>query len=183
MYKYLITSSDISKSDKDFFRLTLYKQLKKYKPHYVLYRDKSNTNYALDAVDFIEVCSEFKNIKNFLHQNADLAKELGATGVHLTSKQFDKISYAKQLGLEVVISTHTHEEVLLAQKLGADALTYSPIFYSQNKGEPKGIEDLKTVVEKSNTNIFALGGVVTQEHVDMIAKTGAYGFASIRYFS
>jgi len=84
--------------------------------------------------------------------------------------------------LYVIISTHTHEEALKAQTLGADAITYSPIFPSPNKGEPKGLEDLKEIVDKIEIPIFALGGITTEEQVNTVLATGAYGFASIRYF-
>jgi thiamine-phosphate pyrophosphorylase len=160
----------------------LHAQLKKHHPTHALYRDKSNQNYTLQAAHFVEVCSQFEDIKSFIHQHVDLAKELGATGVHLTSSQFGEIRRAKELGLEVIISTHTHEEVVMAQKLGADAVTYGPVFASPGKGEPKGMDDLKELLSKCDINIFALGGIVENLHVDMIEQSRAYGFASIRYF-
>lgn len=182
MYKYLITSKEFYTNDSELFREILTNQLKKHQPGYALYRDKLNKNYRNQAAVFVEVCAEFEHIKSFIHQDVNLAKELNATGVHLTSKQFEEITKAKEAGLEVIVSTHTHEEVLLAQKLGADAVTYSPIFASPDKGEPKGVDDLKELLEMCEINVFALGGIVTQEHVDMIKQTKAYGFASIRYF-
>ena len=117
-----------------------------------------------------------------MHGDYTRANTLKADGVHLTSTQFDVIPDAKALGLYVIISTHTHDEALKAQELGADAITYSPIFASPNKGEPKGLEDLKEIVAKIRVPIFALGGITTQEHINAVSTTGAYGFASIRYF-
>lgn len=172
MKKYFITSKKNS----------LYVQLKKHSPHYVLYRDKLNLNYDKEAKEIFDICAKFQDIKFFIHQKIKLAKDLGATGVHLTSKQFDEIKIAKNLGLEVIISTHTKEEVLKAQKLGANAVTYSPIFVSPEKGEPKGIDDLKNLLNESTIKVFALGGVVDTLHVELLDKTDVYGFASIRYF-
>ena len=180
--KYLITSREFYTDTPAVFRNILHEQFKKHIPDYALYRDKSNPNYNIQAAHFVEVCGQFENIKSFIHRDADLAKELNAVGVHLTSAQFDKIEYAKSLGLEVIISTHTHEEVLKAEKLGADAVTYSPIFSSPGKGTPKGIDDLKVLLNKCSVNVFALGGIVTEEQVSEIEKTEVYGFASIRYF-
>ena len=180
--KYLITSREFYTDTPAVFRNILHEQFKKHMPDYALYRDKSNTNYDIQAAHFVEVCSQFQSIKSFIHRDADLAYELNATGVHLTSTQFDKIEYAKSLGLEVIISTHTHEEVLNAKKLGADAVTYSPVFSSPGKGSPKGIEDLKVLLNKCSINIFALGGIVEEKQVADIEKTAAYGFSSIRYF-
>jgi thiamine-phosphate pyrophosphorylase len=172
MKSYLITSK---KSYKE--------QFAKHSPDYALYRDKSNLNYDTQAADFIKVCQEFNNIKSFIHQKVDLAKKLNARGVHLTSSQFDEIQEAKNKNLEVIISTHTHEEVLKAQKLGADGVTYSPIFDSPKKGEAKGIDDLSELLKKTNIKVFALGGIVTDEEIRFIKETSVYGFASIRYFN
>jgi thiamine-phosphate pyrophosphorylase len=157
-------------------------QIKKSPPDYVLYRDKENPAYSTDAELFVNACKEFENIKCFIHQDVDLAVKLGADGVHLTSKQFDKIKYAKSKNLEVIISTHSFDEVKKAQILGADAVTYSPIFSTPNKGEPKGVDELKKLTDSVDIKVFALGGITTQKEIEKIEKTGAYGFASIRYF-
>ena len=63
-----------------------------------------------------------------------------------------------------------------------DFVTYSPIFETPNKGEAKGIENLKTMVDRYNIPIIALGGIITEEQIKAVKETGAYGFASIRYF-
>jgi thiamine-phosphate pyrophosphorylase len=170
MKKYLITANPS------------YFQLRKYMPDFALYRDKETENYAMQAENFVQMCKPFKKLKVFLHQDYALAKKLGANGVHLTSHQFDDIPKAKELGLEVIISTHTHDEVHIAEAMGADYVTYSPIFASPGKGEPKGVQDLESIVGMVDVNIFALGGILTQEEVDVVATTGTYGFASIRYF-
>jgi thiamine-phosphate pyrophosphorylase len=182
MQKYLITSREFYTDTPAVFRSILHEQMQIHRPTYVLYRDKSNPDYDSQAEYLVQVCSQFENVKSFIHQKPLLAKELGATGVHLTSKQFDKVLDAKRLGLEVIVSTHSHEEVLKAQELGADAVTYSPIFTSPGKGEAKGVEDLKELIKKTSIKVFALGGIVGQNQVDEIEKTQAYGFASIRYF-
>ena len=182
MQKYLITSREFYTDTPAVFRSILHEQIQEHTPSFALYRDKSNPDYAIQAAHFVEVCSQFESVKSFIHRDADLAKKLNAVGVHLTSTQFDKIEYAKSLGLEVIVSTHSKDEVLNAQKKGADYVTYSPIFTSPNKGEPKGIEDLKELLQGCSINIFALGGIVSDEQIKEIEKTDAFGFASIRYF-
>lgn len=174
MKKYLITSPESYSS--------LEQQLGIHTPEYVLFRDKVTKSYKKESESFVALCKAHKKVKTFLHQDSDLAKELGADGVHLTSLQFDKIVYAKELGLEVIISTHTHKEVLKAEKLGVDGVTYSPIFTSPGKGKPKGLKDLESLLEKSSVKVFALGGIISSKEVDSLADINPYGFASIRYF-
>lgn len=182
MQSYLITSREFYTDTSAVFGSILHEKIQIHLPTYALYRDKSNPDYDTQAEYHVKVCSQFENVKSFIHQKPDLANELNATGVHLSSKQFDKIEYASSLGLEVIVSCHTHEDVLKAQKLGADAVCYSPIFSSPGKGDAKGIDDLAQLVKMTNIKIFALGGIIDKSHVEAIESTGAYGFASIRYF-
>ena len=182
LQKYLITSREFYSDTPAVFREKLHSQFVKHLPNYALYRDKANPHYAVVAEHFVEVCNQFENIKSFLHSDIDLAKKLYAYGVHLTSLEFDKIEKAKSLGLKVIISTHSLEEVLQAESLGADYVTYSPIFATPNKSEPKGISDLKNTIASSKIKVFALGGIIDAKEVQMVEETEAYGFASIRYF-
>ena len=151
-------------------------------PDFALYRNKESDEYAFHAQNFLQMCRTIPTLKAFLHQDYALAHSLNAAGVHLTSQQFDEIEKAKALGLEVIISTHRYEEVQKAKELGADYVTYSPIFATPNKGEPKGVADLQRLCAQSNMKIFALGGIISEKEVCALEGSGAYGFASIRYF-
>ncbi len=180
MKRYLITEPSIYGTDT--LEVSLSRVYNNILPDYALFRDKETSDYSALAERFIQVSRSHCVPNIFLHSDYRLAHELKADGVHLTSQQFAEIKAAKELGLYVIISTHTHDEALKAQKLGADAITYSPIFYSPNKGEPKGLEDLKEIVDKIEIPIFALGGITTQEQIRAVEECGVYGFASIRYF-
>ena len=182
MKSYLITSRQYYSDTPAVFRSILHERLAMHHPDFVLYRDKFDPNYALMAEYAVQTCRAFEGIKAFVHQDYKLAKALGADGVHLTSKQFKKKKKAKESGLEVVISTHSIEELHMAAELCADYATFSPIFATPGKGEPKGVEALAKAVEEANIKIFALGGIVTPEDVQKIKSAKPYGFASIRYF-
>ncbi len=182
MKSYLITDPQVYGSDPEGFLHTLENALVSHPIDYAVLRDKENPLYAKRAPSFIDLCRKHGVQTVLLHGDAALAHDLAADGVHLTSSQFDSIAGAKSMGLFVIVSTHTHAEAAKAEALGADAITYSPIFASPNKGEPKGLEDLKEIVDKINIPIFALGGIVSAEQIDAVEKCGAYGFASIRYF-
>jgi len=182
MKSYLITDPKFYSSDSEQFRSTLQAVLTRHQPDFALYRDKNNPKYAETAELFLKECAQFDKTKVMLHGDVTLASELQAYGVHLTSQQFDEIGRAKASGLFVVISCHTEAEIVEAQRRGADAVTYSPVFSSPGKGEPKGLEDLNEIVAKISLPIIALGGITTPEQVEAVEKSGAYGFASIRYF-
>ncbi len=148
----------------------------------IVYRDKSNLDYASNAKRFVAEAKKLPFSNILLHSDYKLAHELKAEGIHLKSTQFDDIEKAKALGLFVVISTHTIKEAKKAEKLGADMITFSPIFFTPNKGEPKGVEELQKLVSALTIPVVALGGIVGQEEIDLCEEVGAEGFASIRYF-
>lgn len=183
MIKYLITDPKYYTNDGKRFEEILINSLDQQQIDMACFRDKESGNFQDLAKIFIKICKE-KNIKEIL-LNGDylLAHKLNASGVHLTSTQFNDIVKAKDLGLYVIISCHTFEDIQKAVDYKADAVTYSPIFETPNKGVPKGIEALKKVVDKyPNINIIALGGIIDDKQIKQISKTNAYGFASIRYF-
>jgi len=181
MKSYLITDPSFYNSLSTFkkYLLNIYK---KHSVDFACYRDKEN--FSLEyAKEFLEISKKFKVEKVLLNSFIDEAKELGFDGVHLTSLQFDKIEYAKSLSLYTIVSTHKISEIDEVKKKGADAVTFSPVFYSPKKGEPKGLKELQKAVDKAfPMKCFALGGIVGKDEIKMCEKTEAYGFASIRYF-
>ena len=118
----------------------------------------------------------------FINQYIKLGKSLGFDGVHLTSLQFEQIQEVKEQGLQTVVSCHTFNEIEKAMKARANMVTYSPIFKTPNKGEPVGVENLKLAIKTYDIPIIALGGIVTQVHLELLQKVDAKAFASIRYF-
>jgi thiamine-phosphate pyrophosphorylase len=180
---YLITDPKYYSNDKELFKKNLTKVLKNHKINLACFRDKESSNFKELALIFVETCKKFNIEKILLNGNYLLSHELKATGVHLTSTQFEKIKEAKELGLYVIISCHSLSDIQIALDNKADAVSFSPIFETPNKGEPKGVIALE---EAANTfkhiNIFALGGIINENQIEQISETKAYGFASIRYF-
>ncbi len=182
MYAYLITDPAYYGSDSETFKKVLQSVLKQHSIEYACFRDKVSPNFKELAAIFVSTCKR-AGIKNiFINSHIHLASSLHADGVHLTSSQLSFIGEAKALGLKVTASTHNENEIALAVESGANYITYSPIFETPNKENPKGLEDLKDKVDKIRVNIIALGGIVTSEHVKNVERSGAYAFASIRYF-
>ena len=155
--------------------------LKNKKIDFACFRDKTSNNYEELAKSFVKICKEFEIEKTFLNSNIELAIKLNC-GIHLNSTQFDKIEYCKKNALFTIISCHNEDDIKGAISKKVDAITYSPIFETPNKGKPKGIVNLNEIVNKYDIKVFALGGIINFNQVKEIQKTKAYGFASIRYF-
>ncbi len=181
-FSYLITDRRYYTDTPAVFRKNVHAAFVRHLPEYALYREPHNPDYALMAEHFLETCAQFPDIRGLLHRDIDLAKRLNAYGVHLTSRQIGETAEAKAAGLFTVVSTHTPEEIERAKALGADAVTYSPVFETPGKGAPKGLEDLKEIAGRIDLPVIALGGIVGPEQVEAVKAAGAAGFASIRYF-
>lgn len=180
MKSYFITDPKYYNSLEEFESL-LINSIKNHQIDYICFRDKINKNIE----SYAKLLSNFakkQNIKSLINSNIDLAIKYNFDGVHLTSNQFNKIKIAKEKNLFTIISTHSLKEALKAQYLKADAITYSPIFYTPNKAKPKGIKDLENVVKIVDIKCFALGGIINKAHIFACKKTNCFGFASIRYF-
>ncbi|WP_458701432.1 thiamine phosphate synthase [Sulfurospirillum sp. 1307] len=180
MKSYLITDPSFYTSNPKILEKKLLHVDSTKKPDFICLRDKITTDFYSLAKTF----SELKlNAKKVLHSDYKLAFKLGFWGVHLPSNKFEDIKKAKDLSLHVVVSTHSLEEALHVEKLGADFITFSPVFFSPNKGKPKGLEKLKEINDKIYIKCFALGGIIEKKQVELCEQVGVYGFASIRYFT
>ncbi|KIM10532.1 MAG: hypothetical protein KU37_09505 [Sulfuricurvum sp. PC08-66] len=180
MISYLITDPSYYSQTPDTFIFRLREVLRHHRVDWVLYRDKESSCYESIAPLFVALCHEL-GVKPILHNDASLASQLGAFGVHYSSDKLCTIGQ-KDEGLFRIGSAHSLEQIRGFAALGIDAVTYSPIFDTPNKGAPVGLESLKTILATITLPVIALGGIVTPHHVAQIEDCGAYGFASIRYF-
>ncbi|WP_263832753.1 thiamine phosphate synthase [Sulfurospirillum oryzae] len=179
---YLITDPYFYTSDPFICVQKLLHVKAKHQPDYICLRDKTTSDYTSLAKAVARAGIQDERTKLYLHTDFMLAHQLGCAGVHLPSTALHVIQNAKALGLEVIASTHTLEEVEEAQKRGADAITFSPIFATPNKGKPLGLEKLKEINDRIRVKCFALGGIINMEQVKACEEVGVYGFASIRFF-
>ena len=186
MIAYVITDPltlDFNTLQRDLERFS--KKVSSCKASMIVYRDKmgDKLDVAMKAVDFVEAAKGFAFEKIIIHKDYVLADIAEADGVHLTSLQLEKIPAAKAKDLFVVVSTHTLEELKKAEDLGADMATFSPVFETPDKGLPVGLEVLQKMTSQVNIPVLALGGIVTEEQIAACERSGANGFASIRYFA
>jgi thiamine-phosphate pyrophosphorylase len=185
---YLITDPKYYGDDIEKFKDLLKKSLDRNNIDIASFRDKQSIEIKELANIFLQTCKQHHIQKTIINSNIEIALELGFDGVHLTSKQFDKIEFCISNNLYTIISCHDFNEVKKAYELGANAITFSPIFYTPYKGKPKGIEALKALIKqvkqinKRDFKVIGLGGIVDEEHISQIKETKADGFASIRYF-
>lgn len=120
-----------------------------------------------------------------INDRADVALAAQADGVHLTANSLSAKITRQNFPENFIIgvSAHTLEKCETAQEEGANFVTFSPIYYSPDKGTPQGIERLKEVCERLKPfPIIALGGI-DETNFSEVLKCGASGFAAIRFLN
>ncbi len=119
-----------------------------------------------------------------INERFDVAKAVGADGVHLPENSFPP-SVIKKIFPDMIVgfSAHSLESALHAEKGGADFITLSPIFKTSSHpdAEPLGISELRRISKSLSIPVYALGGV-TWDRVELCYKSGAYGVAGITMF-
>ncbi|WP_281950938.1 thiamine phosphate synthase [Nitrosophilus kaiyonis] len=182
LLSYLITDPKFYTDNPTKLKKFLEIAVNKHKVDMICFRDKKSKNFKSLSIHFLKKSKNLKISKILINSNIDIAYRYKFDGVHLPSSKMNLIKQAKRKKLFVIASTHNFYEIKKAIDLGADMITYSPIFYTPNKGEPKGLKNLRKVVLKSKIPVIALGGIITKEQINKIKIRKAAGFASIRYF-
>lgn len=105
-------------------------------------------------------------------------------GLHLNSKEMKLFSLV-ELNEDILISTstHNHEELTQAEKMGVDFILLSPV--STTKSHPNAIplgwEKFKQLTEQVTIPVYALGGM-TKNDIKIAKTNGAQGIAAIGEF-
>jgi thiamine-phosphate pyrophosphorylase len=137
-----------------------------------------------EAVRIVKRKFPDSNTKILVNERADVAYLAKAHGVHLPECSVPAEVIRKVFPKDFIIgvSCHDIQACLDSVKSGVDFVTFSPIFSTPNKGQPKGLQTLKEVCEKLKPfPVIALGGI-NQENYKEVLKI-ASGFAAIRFFS
>ena len=182
---YLITDPEEFGNTPIQLKTTLSKALSYHDVDIVCFRDKVSLNIKELAQACLEVCRKFSIRKVLINSHIELCEDLGFDGVHLNSLQFEKLESLYKKNIFTIISCHSEKEIRLAKKHHASMVTYSPIFFKEKKGKPKGLDNLSHIIslyQEDDFKIIALGGIINNENIYEVQKTKAGGFASIRYF-
>jgi len=124
----------------------------------------------------------------FVNDRADVARALGADGVHLPGSGLAIAEARRALGGEglVGVSTHASSELELAADEGADFAVLGPVYETASKrayGAPLGEETLregilKIAAKSPSLPVYALGGI-DAARAARVVSLGAAGVACI----
>ena len=148
-------------------------------------RDKKSLREELiPLAEELKAVCEGAGVLFTANDDVELARRVGAGGVHL-GEEDDPTSHARNvLGPDVVVgrSAGGVAEALEAVRQGADYLGVGAVYATPTKpeGEVAGL-DLLRALARENLPVpwFAIGGV-TLENAPSVAAAGAPGFAVVR---
>lgn len=132
-------------------------------------KDLSEAEYEKLAKQVMEFCPDV-----ILHTFIDMAKKLRCKRIHLP---MHILRTADLTGFDIVgASTHSAEEAVEAQRLGASYVTAGHVFATDcKKGvSPRGLDFLKNVCEAVSIPVYAIGGI-TPDNARTVIDAGAAG--------
>lgn len=118
-----------------------------------------------------------------INDRPDIALAVGADGVQLGVSSLPVSEARRLLGPKRLIgySSHSIAEAVLAERNGADFVTFGPVYATPSKttyGEPLGVVTLSEAVQSLRSPVFALGGV-KKISVPEVMASGCHGIALI----
>ena len=118
-----------------------------------------------------------------INDRVDVALAVGADGVQRTavSLTIPEIREITAKRLRIGASVHSLAEAEEAEQLGADWITFGPVFDTPSKrayGAPQGLDRLRAVATAVRVPVVAIGGI-TPERVRAVRAAGAAGVAVI----
>ena len=139
-------------------------------------KDLPETEYEKLAGEVLKICRKYDQLC-MLHSFTDVARRLDHPYIHLPMQLFlhmtqEERKYFKKIG----VSTHSLEEALTVQEMGASYITASHIFATACKAglEPKGLEFLKEITRAMKIDVYALGGI-HPDNMESCIEAGADG--------
>jgi len=140
----------------------------------VLVREKQ-----MDSSRLLAFCSRLKAMTTahdallIVHSQADVAKAVGADGVHVAAASIDEIpamrKWLSHADMTVSASCHDTEELEQAGKCGADFALLSPVFpTASHPGAPHlGAKRFYTLANNAPLPVVALGGITPENRAEL----------------
>jgi len=128
----------------------------------------------------LDLCQEY-GARMLVNHDVQLAKDLGADGVHLTASQLQALDSRPLSGDKLVsASCHSLTELQQAHRLGVDFAVLSPVLLTQShpNAQPLGWDRFTDIVNQASMPVYALGGMQT-ELLHQAWAAGAQGVSGI----
>ena len=137
--------------------------------------------FLAEAREIQKLCRNY-GVPFVINDNVEIAREIGADGVHVGQSDMEASAVRKKLGPDKIIgvSAQTVEQALLAEKHGASYLGVGAVFHTGSKADATEVphERLKEICAAVHIPVIAIGGI-TEENVTELKGSGICGVAVI----
>lgn len=127
------------------------------------------------------VCKKY-NVPFVINDNVEIAKIVGADGVHVGQSDMNAANVRKIIGDDAIlgVSVQTVEQALIAEKQGADYLGVGAVFKTNSKDDADFVthETLKAICDVVKIPVVAIGGI-NQSNVSELDGSGICGVSVI----
>ena len=150
---------------------------------FIQLREKNLDDEAFykEALEIQKLCRNYK-VPFVINDNVELAKKIGADGVHVGQSDMEALDVRKVLGDDKIVgvSAQTVEQAELAEEHGADYLGVGAVFPTGSKDDATEVsfETLKEICEHVHIPVIAIGGI-TRDNVVKLNQSGICGIAVI----
>lgn len=165
---------------------TLYEQVEKSLKGgatFIQLREKNldDETFLKEAIELKELCARY-NVPFVINDNVEIAKKVGADGVHVGQSDMEALDVRAMLGEDAIlgVSAQTVEQALLAEAHGADYLGVGAVFATSSKDDADNVshEELQRICEAVSIPVIAIGGISKDNVLDLKGR-GLVGISVI----
>jgi thiamine-phosphate pyrophosphorylase len=137
--------------------------------------------FRKEAAVIQKICAAY-HVPFIVNDNVDVAKAIGADGVHVGQSDMAAMDVRARLGNDKIIgvSASTVAEALEAEREGADYLGVGAVFPTGSKDDASAVsrDTLKAICAAVNIPVVAIGGI-TADNLPELSGSGICGVAVI----
>ena len=138
----------------------------------IQYRDKTSADKAALARQLLQLCKHYK-VPLLINDDAALAAEIGADGVHLGKHDGEIAMARKLLGAKAIIGVSCYDDIdiaLHAAANGVDYVAFGRFFPSNSKplALPAHAETLRQAKKQIKLPIVAIGGILPENGSELL---------------
>lgn len=138
-------------------------------------------SFLEEAKEMAKLCHKY-NVPLIINDNAQIAAEADADGVHVGQKDMKAADVRKIIGDKRIlgVSARTVEQAKEAEENGADYLGVGAVFTTLTKSDAKPVEHsvVKQICETVDIPVVAIGGI-NDENILELKGTGVDGVALV----